>query len=106
MDLTFNRGWMCQTCGPVKESKKRSISKAQFDCCKICNEVVTPWERPLNERSGHCGNCGHASFKLALVKHHLVRCCKRCDEVYNVDARKTIRQGKEALKWSKTKVMR
>jgi hypothetical protein len=83
--LVFNIGWMCKECGPVQESKKRSINKVQWDCCKVCGGIVTPWERPLNERSGRCGNCGNGSFKLAMFKGNLLRCCKKCDEVVNTD---------------------
>jgi hypothetical protein len=93
--MTFNKGFYCSNCGPIPNSKKRSINKTQYDLCPNCDNIVTPWERPLNERTGRCSNCGNASFTLAIVKHHLLRCCKRCKEVYDIDADKVIRKGEE-----------
>lgn len=92
--MSFNRGWMCKECGPVEESKKRTINKVQWDCCKTCGGIVMAWERPLNERSGRCGNCANASFSSAMVKGHLLRCCKVCKEVIDIDADcKIVRKG-------------
>lgn len=101
--MSFNSGWMCKQCGPVKESKKRSINKVQFDCCKNCNEVVTKWERPINERAGHCGNCGNASFKLAMFRSDLLRKCKQCGEVYNTDKREVKRKGAKEFEYKPNK---
>jgi hypothetical protein len=101
--MSFNQGWLCKECGPVPESKKRSIAKVKYDCCKVCGGIVTPWERPLNERTGRCGNCGHGAFTLALHKGQLLRCCKQCIEVYNTDTHEVIRQGKEEFKYEPRK---
>jgi hypothetical protein len=81
----FNQGWLCPECGPVPDSKKRSINKVQWDCCKACGAIVTRWERPLNERSGRCGNCANGSFELAVRKGRLLRKCKKCNEVVDTD---------------------
>lgn len=91
--MTFNKGFLCPTCGPIEKSKKRSIKKQQYDTCPECGQIVTVWERPLNERAGRCHNCGNASFTLAIVKHHLLRCCKVCKEVFDTDTGKVIRKG-------------
>lgn len=50
---------------------------------------------PLHERPGRCGNptCGGASFKSAIYKHDILRCCKNCGEIYNIDKEKVIRKG-------------
>ncbi|AHJ88651.1 hypothetical protein GBK2_53 [Geobacillus phage GBK2] len=92
-NMTFNKGFLCPTCGPIEKSKKKTIKKVQYDTCPDCGNIVTPWERPLNERPGRCGNCGNAKFKLAMVKGHLLRCCQHCSEVFDVDANKVIRKG-------------
>lgn len=92
--MSFNVGWLCKECGPVAESKKRSINKVQWDCCKDCGGIVTKWERPLNERDGRCGNCANAAFTSAIVKGQLLRCCKTCNEVVNTDQDcKIVRKG-------------
>lgn len=83
--MSFNNGWMCDNCGPVEESKERSINKVKHKCCKICGGIVKPWARPDNERSGRCGNCANGSFKLAITKHRLLRCCKKCGEVVDTE---------------------
>ena len=72
--MTFNNGWKCQKCGPVKESKKRTIAKVQYDCCKVCGSVVTRWTRPMTERDGRCSHCGEGAFSLAVVSGQLLRC--------------------------------
>lgn len=101
--MTFNQGWLCEKCGPVKESKKRTIQRIRRDCCKGCGGIVTPWERPLNERPGRCGNCANAGFKLAVVKGQLLRNCKKCSEVINPETKKIIRKGKEEFKHEQRK---
>jgi uncharacterized Zn finger protein len=100
--MTFNKGFLCPTCGPIEKSKKKTIKKQQYDTCPNCGEIVTKWERPLNERAGRCQNCGNASFTLAIVKHHLLRCCKQCKQVYDVDAEKVIRKGEKEHEFAKT----
>lgn len=104
--MSFNQGWLCKECGPVKESKKRSINKTQYDCCKACGGIVTKWTRPMNERAGRCNNCGHAAFKLAMGKNklagRLLRCCTKCQEVVNTDDNnKILVKGNEAFKYER-----
>lgn len=89
----FNKGFLCSNCGPIPKAKKRSINKVQHNTCPECLSVVTEWERPLNERSGHCNNCGNGGFVLALHKGNLLRKCKKCSEVYNLDKSEIIRKG-------------
>lgn len=83
--MSFNIGFLCPECGPIQTAKKRSINKVQHDTCPTCLKIVTRWERPLNERSGHCGNCAGGSFSLSVVNSQLLRCCKKCGEVVNTD---------------------
>lgn len=97
--MTFNIGWLCQECGPVAESKQRSINKVKWDCCKICGGIVTKWTRPLNERAGRCGNCGNADFKSVVWKGDILRKCKVCDEVYNTDKDTIARKGKKEYEY-------
>jgi hypothetical protein len=104
--MSFNQGWFCKECGPVKESKKRSIAKVQYDCCKDCGGIVTEWERPLNERAGRCRNCAASGFEMAIHKGHLIRNCKTCNEVYDIDADKLIQKGKEEFKYERSKKQR
>lgn len=90
----FNKGFLCTECGPIPAANKRSISKVSTNCCPNCSKPVKAWERPLNERPGRCGNCSYGSFKSAYVNRHLLRCCKRCDEVVDIDnGLKLIRKG-------------
>lgn len=93
--MSFNNGFKCPNCGPVQESKKKTIKKVQYTVCKICEAIVTPWQRPLNERAGRCGNCGNAHFELKIHNHELLRRCRHCDEVFNTDSGKVLRKGKE-----------
>lgn len=101
--ITFNRGFMCAECGPIQKSKRRSVKKVQYDTCPTCSKIVNPWERPLNERAGRCGNCGEASFLSAVWKGDILRKCKKCDEVYNVDKEKISRKGKKEYEYKPTK---
>lgn len=89
----FNQGHLCPNCGPVKESKKRSIAKVSHECCKECGAIVKAWESPLKERSGHCNNCGNASFKLRIFKHQLLRKCKQCEMIFNIDTKENLGKG-------------
>lgn len=101
--MSFNQGFLCPNCGPVQDSKERSINKVKHPTCKTCEAIVSKWERPLNERAGRCGNCAAASFKSAIVKGHLVRNCVTCQEVYDIDANKIIRKGKEEFRYEPNK---
>lgn len=101
--MSFNTGFLCPNCGPVPEAKDRSIRKVKHKCCKKCEAIVSPWQRPMNERAGRCGNCAYAAFTLAIVKGRLVRCCKRCLEVMDADTQKILRKGKEEFKWQDKK---
>lgn len=92
---TFNTGFMCASCGPVQESKKRSIAKVQRDCCKICDSPVVKWSRPMNERAGRCRNCANASFKSKVANGIFMRTCNECGEVINPDNGEVLTPGKE-----------
>ncbi|QKE72677.1 hypothetical protein HPK19_07585 [Arthrobacter citreus] len=48
----------------------------------------------MKNRPGVCSSCGHASFKLAIIKHHLLRKCKNCSEVIDTENMKVLRKGK------------
>lgn len=101
--MIFNKGFMCKHCGPIKTAGKKAASKAMpaRNVCPECAETVTPWERPMNERAGRCGNCANASFTSAFVKRQLLRCCKLCNEVVNIDKNcEIVRKGdlKHAIK--------
>lgn len=89
----FNRGFLCASCGPIEKASKKTIKKVQYDICPECGAIVKEWERPLNERPGRCGNCAGGSFKLAIHKGQLLRCCKTCKEVINPDTGKVTRGG-------------
>lgn len=82
-------------CGWVGHTpKKKSKNKVQFLSCPECTEVVQKYEIPLTERIGRCSNCGHGSFKNAIIKHHLIRCCNKCLEVVDTDDNmKILRKG-------------
>jgi hypothetical protein len=97
--MTFNRGFMCKNCGPIEKAKSKQITKVKHNVCPNCSEIVTEWERPLNERAGHCGNCVGASFTLAIVKGQLLRCCKTCKEVYNTDRGEIVREGSKEYEY-------
>lgn len=99
----FNKGYLCINCGPVKESKKRSINKTQHDCCKECGAVVRTWERPLNERAGRCSNCAGGHFGQRLENHCLIRVCNICTEEYNTDTHKIVKPGRVELRYVKSK---
>lgn len=77
--MTWNIGFMCAKCGPVQDSKKKTIAKVQYDVCKVCESVVKPWTRPRNERLGCCHICGCGSFTHRLVDRKLLRRCKNTD---------------------------
>lgn len=91
--MMFNQGFICSKCGPIPTAKNKTINKTQYQVCPDCSHVVHKWERPLNERSGRCGNCAKGSFTLALHKGRLLRCCKECAEVKNTDTGEIIRKG-------------
>lgn len=92
---TFNIGWMCKNCGPVQESKKRSIAKVQRDCCKECDSPVVKWSRPLNERAGRCRNCANTSFKSKIHLSVFMRECKACGEIMNPDNGEILTPGRK-----------
>lgn len=95
----FNKGFLCPNCGPVQESKSKSIAKVQHNCCKECDAIVKVWERPLNERAGRCNNCAGAHFGHRLENSYLIRICHNCNEEYNTDTRQVHKKGNEGLKW-------
>lgn len=98
-ELMFNRGFLCKECGPIPKAKTRSKNRIKRETCPDCMGVVTPWERPMNERPGRCLNCAYAGFKLAVVKGVIVRACKRCNEAYSPETKQVIRKGKEEFKY-------
>lgn len=63
---------------------------------KKTEEKVEIKEREV--KPGQCFNCLHGSFTSAMVKGKYLRCCKRCLEVYDVDAEKIVRKGKVEFK--------
>lgn len=92
----FTKGFKCALCGPIEKAKTKTINKVKHNICPECLNIVVLWDRPLKERSGHCSNCGYASFKLAIVNGDLLRCCKRCMEVVNTDKNcEVVRKGRE-----------
>ncbi|QFR56283.1 hypothetical protein PPK15_gp70 [Bacillus phage 000TH010] len=95
--MTFNHGFMCPNCGPVPDSKKKTVNKVQHSACKRCDSIVKPWSRPMNERVGRCSTCGGASFSSAMGKNklrgHILRKCKDCGEVFDTDTNAVLRKG-------------
>ena len=87
--MNFNRGYICKDHGPME----KAITKNKRFVCPLCTKDVKPWEKPLEERPGRCSFCTGASFKLAVYKHDILRCCKNCKEVYNVDKEKILKKG-------------
>ncbi|PEJ56168.1 hypothetical protein CN692_18755 [Bacillus sp. AFS002410] len=63
------------------------------------NELFKKDDLETNEqefvRPGICTNCGHGSFKLKIVKHRLLRGCKKCGEVIDPENMKVLRKGIE-----------
>lgn len=97
--MMFNQGFLCRDCGPMEKATSKTINKVKHDICPMCSKVVTPWERPLNERPGRCSHCAYGSFTLAIVKSRLIRCCKRCLQVDDADTGQVHRKGKENFKY-------
>ena len=92
--MSFNRGWFCPKCGPVESAKDKTIAKVKYKVCKCCEAIVSAWERPKTDRDGCCCHCGNGAFTLAIVKHQLLRCCKLCGCVVNIDKNCTVvREG-------------
>ena len=87
--MTFNRGFECKSCGVMEKAAK----KGQRTICPICSLPVVSWEKPLNERSGRCRTCAGAKFESKIHKHQLLRRCRNCNEVYNIDTEKVVRKG-------------
>lgn len=81
----FNKGYLCQTCGPIPNAQKRTRKGLTVFTCQTCGQAVDEWERPLNERDGRCIKCGGASFTLKIDNHHLLRICKSCGDIYDTD---------------------
>jgi hypothetical protein len=96
--VSFNHGFMCALCGPIPKANKKTINKIPHNICPDCMQIVEVWERPENERPGRCSNCGYGSFKLAIVKGHLLRNCKKCTQVFDTETEKIIREGKAEFK--------
>lgn len=90
----MNTGWKCPKCEWIGDKPvSKTIKKVPFITCPMCSTAVNKWVRPRTERIGCCGTCGNASFKLAVFKHDILRCCKQCDEIYNVDKGTVKRKG-------------
>ena len=97
--IDFNDGYMCRKCGIIEKLKKKTINKTEYQVCQVCEmQPIGKWSKPLNERPGRCGTCGEAAFKLAIYKGDLLRCCKKCSEVFNIDKNKVKRPGKKEFK--------
>lgn len=101
--MTFNTGYLCKSCGPVKEMEKKTVRKASIECCKACGGSVTKWSRPLNERAGRCNNCSYGSFELGMgkgkMKGFIIRKCKKCHEISNGETGDILIKGKEEFKY-------
>ena len=87
--MILNRGFTCNNCGVIEKATK----KGQRMVCPVCIITVTPWERPLNERSGRCRTCAGGQFTNRIEKSDLIRTCKVCTEEYNIDKDKVIKKG-------------
>lgn len=102
--MIFNKGYLCKRCGPVAEAKKVTRMKVQQDCCKTCEGIVTPWERPLNLRPGRCSHCAKAHFKNKMGegrhKGFIIQRCYNCDQVRNAETGEVLKQGKEGMEWT------
>lgn len=96
--MNFNSGFICKKCGPMKTAKKSTVKGVPYDLCPHCLNLVTEWEKPLNERIGHCGKCGNAGFILAIGKNKLkgvlIRKCKKCGEMVNPDDKVILKEGR------------
>lgn len=90
----FNKGYLCQTCGPIPNAQKRTRKGVRVNICSNCGQMVTEWERPLNERVGRCGTCGHASFRLKMNNGALLRVCENCNEVFDTWTEKAVEKGR------------
>ena len=90
----FNKGYKCSRCGPMETATKRTRKGETVFICPNCGQVVTEWERPLNERIGRCGTCGQASFKLKMENDRLIRICNSCYEVFDTWTEKVIKRGR------------
>lgn len=72
---------------------EKAGTRNKRNICPLCSKDVEKWERPLEERPGRCATCSNASFKSAIYKHDILRCCKNCGEIYNIDKDQVIRKG-------------
>ena len=90
----FNKGYKCSRCGPMESATKRTRKGEIVFTCPMCGQVVTEWERPLNERVGRCGTCGKSSFELKLENDRLIRTCKSCHEEFDTWTEKVIKRGR------------
>jgi hypothetical protein len=97
--VTFNRGFLCNVCGPIRTATSSTKNKVKRNVCPECQSVVSEWQRPKNERVGKCGCCANGSFTLAIVKRHVLRCCDKCKEVLDTDTMQVVRKGSEDFKW-------
>lgn len=91
--MSFNKGFLCGVCGPVKTAASVTKNKVKVFVCQECSGVVRAWERPKNERAGFCSGCANSGFTLAVVNRQLLRCCNVCKEVINTDTMQVVRKG-------------
>lgn len=95
----FNEGYWCNKCGVFDKPKERKHKGKGILTCPTCaGTFYSKWTKPLNQRIGRCSNCGGSEFKSAIYKHDLLRCCKTCSEVFNIDKNKVKRPGKKEFK--------
>lgn len=87
--MSFNRGFSCSSCGIIP----KAVKKGQRVVCPVCSLTVTPWEKPINERSGRCFRCSNGSFSLKFDKGQLLRTCKKCGEKIDPDTGEIIIKG-------------
>lgn len=92
--MLFNKGFKCETCGPIQKAKSKTISKMKHNVCPECEKVVVEWVRPLNERAGRCYSCGSGAFTLKVENHDIIRICKNCESKFNVDRNLKLGDGK------------
>lgn len=97
--MIFNKGFLCPEHGPIRTAASKTRLKIKYNVCPDCSKVVTPWERPLNERPGRCSNCANGSFESELVEGKFLRECKKCKEKIDIDTGEIITQGKEEMKY-------
>ena len=90
----MNNGYKCGACGWIgAKAVTKSVKKIPMQLCPECAAQVNPWVRPLTERTGRCGCCGYAHFKLNIKNSILLRECRTCGEIMDPDTSEITRAG-------------